>query len=155
MMRILKYPATNAFCISLFTAFYGAIILAASRRIEQESLLYYGGIKQGGNPFWKSWCAFLAAGHHAYIAYAMIAVTLLIVVLLSIRRHPYDEYHTALLIKCLAVATVLTLIAIAVFYLLILNNPNGIVVKFTLFISIHWTTVVLSDIVYVLLCRWK
>jgi heme exporter protein D len=154
MIRILRHPATNAICIGLFTAFYGAVFLAASRRIVHESLLYYGGTKQGVNPLWNDWCAFLATGHHAYIAYVMIAITLLIVVLLSMRRHPYDEYHTALLINSLALAAVLTLIAIAVFYLLILSDPNGIVVKFTLFISIHWTSVVLSDLVYVLLSRW-
>ena len=53
------------------------------------------------------------------------------------------------------VAAILTLIAIAVFYLMILSDPNGIVEKFTLFIVINWTTVVLSDLVFVLVCRWR
>lgn len=155
MKRILRHPAINAICISLFTAFYGLIFYTTSRRTEFKNLLYYSGTKQTNNPFWEGWSNFLAARYHAYIAYAMIAITLLVVILLMLRRHPYDEYHTSLLTQCLAVATVLTLIAIAVFYLLILSNSNGIVEKFTLFIVIHWVTVVLADLVYVILCRWK
>jgi len=50
---------------------------------------------------------------------------------------------------------VLTLVAIAIFYLLILNEPTGIVEKFTFFIVIHWSTVVISNLAYVLLCRWR
>ena len=78
-----------------------------------------------------------------------------VVVLLILRRHPYDEYHTSLLLQCLAVAAVLTLIAIGIFYLLILFDPSGIVEKFTLFIAIHWATIVLCDLTYVLMCRWR
>lgn len=89
------------------------------------------------------------------VAYAMIVLTILIVVLLMIRRHPYDEYHTWLLFQSLAIAAVLTLVAIAIFYVMILCDPRCIVEKFTLFIAIHWITVVLCDLSYVILCRWK
>lgn len=147
MKRILRHPAVNAVCISLFTAFYALVFLTASKNIA------FG--KQIADPFWEGWSSFLTAGYHAYIAYAMIAITILVVVLLILRRRPYDEYHTSLLIHCLAVAAVLTLVAIAVFYLMILSDPSSIVEKFTLFIVIHWTTVVLCDLTYVLLCRWK
>ena len=75
--------------------------------------------------------------------------------MLLFRRRPYDEYHTFKLIQCLVIATILTLIAIAGFYLMILSDSNGIVEKFTLFIVIHWTTVVLADLVYVFVCRWR
>lgn len=155
MRRILKHPAINAIGISLFTALYGLIFVTTSRNIEFKNLLYYSHTLQTNSPFWKSWSDFLAAGHHVYIAYAMIAVTILVVTLLMLRRHPYDEYHTSFLTQCLAVSTILTLIAIAIFYLLILSNSSGIVEKFTLFIVIHWVTVVLSDLVYVIWCRWK
>lgn len=155
MNRLLKNPATNAVCISLFTAFYGLIFIMTSGHSEFESLLYYSGTKQSVNSFWNDWSNFLAAGHHIYIAYALIAFTLLVVALLILRHHPYDEYHTWLLSQCLSVAIVLTLIAIAIFYLMILSDPNGIIEKFTLFIVIHWTTVVLADLAYVLLCGWK
>jgi hypothetical protein len=113
------------------------------------------GVQLKADSFWVGWSGFLANGSHGYIACAMIATTILVAVLLTLRRHPYDEYHTSLLMQCLAVASVLTLVAIAAFYLMILHDPTGIVAKFTLFIIVNWTTVVLSDLVFVLLCRWK
>ena len=154
MKGFLKNPIINAVCISLFTAFYGLIFIVTSGHVEFESLLYY--IRATRNHrFWTGWSSFLALGHHVYIAYALIAITILVVLMLLFRRRPYDEYHVAKLIQCLAVAAILTLIAIAAFYLMILSDSNGIVEKFTLFIAIHWTTVVLSDLVYVSVCRWR
>lgn len=155
MNRILRHPATNAVCISLFTAFYALIFIITSKHIEFSRLMYYSRENHNSDSFLESWSAFLDAGYHAYIAYALIAVTVLIVIFLSLRRRAYDEYHTSLLIQCLIVALMLTLIAVAVFFLLILSDANGIVEKFTLFITIHWATVVLADLVYVLLCRLR
>lgn len=154
MKSILKNPGINAVCISLFTSFYGLIFIVTSGHVEFESLLYYNQATSI-HPFWAGWSSFLASGYHAYIAYVLIAITILVVLMLLFRRRPYDEYHVANLIQCLAAAAVLTLIAIAVFYLMVLSDSNGIVEKFTLFIVIHWTTVVLADLVYVLVCRWS
>ena len=156
MKSILRHPAVNAVCISLFTGAYSLIFLVTSRQKEFQEMLYYSQkATENSCSFWTAWSTFLAAGHQVYIVYALIAITLLTIVLLSLRRRPYDEYHASILIQCLAVAAVLTLIAIGIFYLLILSDPNGIVEKFTLFIVIHWVTVVFSDFVYVLLCRWR
>ena len=153
MKGILKNPAVNAVCISLFTAFYSVIFIITSGHLEFKSLLYYSRAAKF-YPFWTGWSSFLASGHHVYIALALIAVTTLVVLMLLIRRRPYDEYHTANLIQCLVAAAVLTLMAIAAFYLMILSDPNGIVEKFTLFIVINWATVVLADLAYVLVCKW-
>lgn len=154
MKGLLKNPAVNAVCVSLFTAFYGFIFIFTSKHIEFQNLLYYARAART-HSFWTGWSAFLALGYHAYVAYAAIGATVAVVLLLLFRSHPYDEYHTDTLLKCLAVATVLTLAAIALFYLMVLSDPNGIVEKFTLFITVHWTTVVLADLVYVLACRWR
>lgn len=154
MKSILKNPKINAVCISLFTAFYGLIFIVTSGHVEFERLLYYSR-STGIHPFWTLWSNFLASGYHAYIAYVLIAITVLVVIMLIFRRRPYDEYHVDNLIQCLAVATVLTLIAIAAFYIMILSDSNGIIEKFTLFIVIHWVTVVLADLVYVFVCRWR
>lgn len=154
MKGILRKPAVNAACVSLFTAFYALIFIVTAKNIRFESLLYYNQTS-GTYPFWTGWSRFLAAGHHAYIACALIAATALVVFMLLSRKRPYDEYHTANLLQCLAVAVILTLIAIAVFYLMILSDSNGIVEKFTLFIVIHWATVVLADLAFVFLSRWK
>ena len=154
MMRIFRHPATNAICISILTTFYSLIFLFTAGHTEFRRMLYY--VTEGTHaPFWGNWSAFLAAGHHRYIAWAMVLFTLLIVILLITRRRLYDEYHTAILTQCLSVAIVLTMIAIALFYLAILNDANGIVEKFTFFVALHWVTVVLADLVYVLLCRWR
>ncbi len=154
MKNILKNPRVNAVCISMFTAFYGLIFIVTSGHVEFERLIYYNK-STGVHQFWTGWSNFLASGHHIYIAYTLIAITVLVVLMLLFRRRPYDEYHVASLIQCLAAAAVLTLIAIAGFYLMILSDSNGIVEKFTLFIAIHWATVVLADLVYVFICRWS
>lgn len=155
MKKLLSRPIVNAVCISLFTAFYGLIFIFTSGHAEFGSLLYYSRAKQSANLFWKSFSDYLAAGYHIYVSYVLIALTILLVVLLLLRRHPYDEYHISLLRGCLSVAVVLTIIAIAIFYLMVLSNPNGIVEKFTLFIVIHWSTVVLADLSFVFMCRWR
>lgn len=154
MKNILKYPATNAICISLFTAFYGLIFIVTSGHAEFEELLYYTR-STITHTFWSRWSSFLASGHHSYIAFILIALTALVVLMLLFRQKPYDEYHVYSLVQCLVAATVLTMIAIAGFYLIILSDSNGIVEKFTFFIVIHWTTVVLADIVFVFACRWR
>ncbi len=151
MKRILSRPATNAACIALFSAFYAVVFLVTSQSAQFQGLLYTGSLA----PFWGAWSGFLAAGRHTLIAYAMIAATVLVVALLLSRRRPYDEYHTAILIQCLAVACVLVLAAIAVFFLMILSDPTAALEKFTLFIVVHWVTVVLADLVYVFICRWR
>lgn len=148
MKRLLKYPATNAACLSLFTAFYALVFLLNAGRQPLEAELI-------ASPFWSAWAGFLASGGQRSIALVMVALTLLVVGLLLTRRRLFDEYHTTILLSCLAVALVLTLIAIAIFYLVILSNANGAAEKFTLFIAVHWVTVVLADLVFVLLCRWR
>lgn len=148
MKRLLKSPAFNAGCISLFTAFYAIIFL--SYNFGKEWLNY-----EGGSSFWNAWSGFLSAGHQAVISWVLIAVTIIIVFLLIIRRRPYDEYHTSILTYCLVAASVLTLAAIGIFFLVILIEPVWAAGKFTLFIIIHWITIVLANFVYVLLCRWR
>ena len=151
MKRLLKSPVVNAVCISIFTAFYAVVFFGTSKSIEFENNLPH--IEDA--PFWTAWRDFLVAGHQLYIACALVVVTIIVVVLLIIRRQPYDEYHTSILTHCLVVAAVLTLVAIAIFFLMVLNEPTGIIEKFTLFIVIHWSTVVFANLAYVLLCRWR
>jgi len=154
MKQLLKNPLTNALGLSIFSTFYGLIFILTSGHREFIDILYYA--QRGkGSSFLESWSAFLANGYQAYIAYALIAISVVVVLMLLLRRRPYDEYHTQVLTHCLAVATILTLAAIAIFYLAILSDPNGIIEKFTLFITIHWSTVVLADLVYVIVCRWR
>ncbi len=151
MKRFLQSPAFNAVCIGVFSSFYAAVFLLTAGHAEFTSTLYQG----GNGSFWPAWGRFLAAGHQRYFAWALFGVTLLVIVLLLRRRRPYDEYHASILTHCLVVAMVLTMVAIALFYLLVLSDPAGIVEKFTLFVAINWATVVLANLAYVLLCRWR
>lgn len=152
MKRLIRSPIFNAACISLFTFFYASIFIITSDHLEFNRTLYYGGNPNHAQTFMTGWSAFLASGRHIYIAAALAVITVLVVLLLVLRRRPYDEYHAAILLNCLVAAVILTLIAIGIFYLLILSEPSGIVEKFTLFIVVHWTTIVLSDLVFVLMC---
>ena len=152
MKRYMSNPVTNAVCLSVFTLFYSIVFILtvhSDRFTEQlESS------QNSGTDFWGVWNRFLINGHHIYIVYAMIAATILVVSLLTLRRRAYDEYHTSILTHCLIVSLVLSLMTIAIFYLMILFDPSGIVEKFTLFVSINWITVVLADLSYILICRW-
>ena len=151
MKRLLKYPITNATGLILFTGFYTLVFLLTPKNVW----LYDAAAAENADRFWASWQQFLRFGYHQYIAFAMIALTVVVVFLLMNRSHAYDEYHTALLVSCLTIASILTLIAIAAFYLVLLHDATMAVAKFTLFIVVNWVTVVLSDLIFVFLCRWK
>jgi hypothetical protein len=155
MKGLLKSPAFNAVSIGLFSAFYGFVFIFTATHYQYESILYYTRADADAAPFWLAWSRFLAAGGHGFIAIALLAATAVLVILLLLRRRPYDEYHTAVLSQCLAVAVILMMAAVAVFYLSVLSEPNGIVEKFTLFIALHWATVVLADYAFVFICRWR
>ncbi len=150
MKQLLKKPAVNAVCIGMMTAFYTTVFLLA----DFSDSLYYGPHTQAA-PFWSSWSDFLSAGHHKLIALALVAVTLIVILLLANRHKNYDEYHVARLIVCFVVSLALTLIAIAGLYLILLADANGVIEKLTLFVTVNWGTVVVADLVFVLLCRQK
>ncbi|MCL2045509.1 MAG: hypothetical protein FWG88_03900 [Oscillospiraceae bacterium] len=151
MKRLLQSRLTNIVCISMFTGFYTIIYNVNTREVVFSSSMF----SSEYDSFWYNWSHLLENGHLRFVVNALCIATGILVMMLVIRRRPYDEYHSTLLTNCLIVATVLTMIAIAVFYLMILLDPRGVLEKFTLFIFIHWTTVILADFVYELLCRWR
>ena len=148
MNRFFRHPATNAAGISVFTSFYSVVFLAFPDRIQSQVGIV-------ASPFWQSWDTFLSFGVHRYIAFILITLTAFIVAFLFIKHKPYDEYHTAILIKCLAISVIITLAAIAVFFVVVLYDPSGVIGKFTLFIAINWSTVVPADLIYLLICGRK
>lgn len=154
MKRMLRSPITNAVGLSIFTAFYASIIILTAGQRGVEALAVSAG-PQLFRGLWTRWSEFLASGYHIYMACAVIAVTVVVVLMLLRRRRAYDEYHTGHLLNCLAAASILTLCCIAAFALLIALDPLQIALKFMLFITIHWVTVVLADAAYVFLCRWR
>ncbi len=151
MKKLLRNPLVNAVGLSLFSAFYAVIFLVTAHSQAFRDTL---GFAQGTST-WAAFSGWLYAGQHATLALVMLALTAATVCLLILRKRAYDEYHTELLIQCLVIALILTMLAIAVFFLLILTDPTGAIEKFMLFISVHWVTVVLADLVYVVITRWR
>ena len=148
MNRFFRHPATNAVGISMFSLFYSILFLAFSDRIRSQT-------GSAVKAFWRLWDSFLVHGGHRYTAVVLMILTVLVVVILLLKHKPYDEYHTTILVKCLAVSVILTLAAIAIFFVVVLIDPTQIISKYTLFITINWSTVVLADLIYLLLCRRK
>ena len=146
MNRFFRHPATNAIGLAIFSAFYGVIFLGFSPR-----LLTGTGESQLGA--WKAWDVFLLANGHRWLAVILLALTALAIVILLRHRSVYDEYHTAILLRCLAAAVVLALAGIGGFFALVLLDPVGIVSKLALMVSINWASVVLADLGYLLVCR--
>jgi hypothetical protein len=148
MNRFLRRPATNAIGLSAFTAFYGVVFLAFPAALKSQ-------VGQSNLPFWRLWDSFLSHNIQTAVAIALIVITAFIAVFLFAKHKPYDEFHTTILIKCLAVSIILALAAIAAFFVAMLCDPVGIVSKFVLFITVNWSTVVAADLVYLLLCKGR
>ncbi len=149
MMRLLKKPLTNALCLAVFTAFFSYVFffVANSRFFAKHDVV--------GTGFWRWWRSFLLNNGQGIFAGLMILLSLLVVFLLLRRRKDYDEYHVGILLSCLAVSLVVVLIALAIFYLAIFRDPFFVQEKCMLFMSVNWATVVLADLTYVLICRWR
>jgi len=146
MNRFFRHPATNAVGLTIFSAFYGVIFLGFSPRLLT-------GTGESQNAFWRAWDAFLLAQGNRWLAVALLALTLLCLVILLRHRSVYDEYQTALLVRCLATAVVLALAGIGGLFALVLLDPVGIVSKLALMVSVNWASVVLADLVYLIVCR--
>ncbi len=155
MMKLLRYPATNGIFICLFSAFYSLIFLFTAGHMEFQHILYYTSDTQKQKPFWGSWAAFLYEGYQQYIGIAMIILTGLIVLLLIKRNRPYDEYQVKVLADRFMAAGFITICAVAFLFFCILSEPAGVVEKITLFTVIHWLSVLLADLVFVLYCHGK
>ena len=148
MNKFFRHPATNAVGLAVFSTFYGVIFLGFYPHLLT-------GTGETQNSFWLAWDTFLLANGPKYLAVALLILTAVVIAMLLRHHSVYDEYHTAILLRCLAVAVVLALMAIGLFFVLVIIDPVGIVSKLTLMVSINWTTVVLADLVYLIVCRMR
>lgn len=155
MIRLLRYPAINGIFISLFSAFYSLIFFITAGHIEFQRILYYTSSTLKPKPFWSNWAAFLHAGNQKYIGAAIIILTLLIIVFLIKQHRPYDEYQVKILANCFMTAGFITICAVALLFFYILSEHVGTVEKMTLFIIVHWISVLIADLVFVLYCHKK
>ncbi|MDD4729733.1 MAG: hypothetical protein PHN55_13430 [Dysgonamonadaceae bacterium] len=154
-MKCLRYPFVNGTFVSLFTSFYAFILIFTSKHIEFQNILYYTKAKAANSNNLSIWGEFLYNGNQKYIGMAMIVLTVLIIILLVLRKNLYDEYHVEILSKCFLAAGFITICLVAIFFFLILSEPTAIVEKITLFVILHWMSMLVADLIFIITCRAK
>lgn len=154
-MKFLRYPFVNGTFVSLFTSFYAFILISTSNHIEFQRILYYTKAKAANSNNLSIWGEFLYNGNQKYVGMAMIALTVLIIILLVLRKSSYDEYHIEILSKCFLTAGFITICLVAIFFFLILSEPIAIVEKITLFVILHWMSMLVADLIFIIVCRAK
>jgi hypothetical protein len=154
-MKLLRYPFVNGAFISLFTSFYSFILIITSEHIEFQRILYFTKAKAANSNNLSRWGEFLYNGNQKYIGMGMIALTVLIIVLLVLRKSPYDEYHVEILSKCFLLAGLITICLVAILFFLILSEPIAIVEKINLFVILHWMSMLVADLIFIITCREK
>ena len=145
MNKLIRNPITNAIGLAVLSGFYGLMFLGFSDAIVSQA-------GQSKEAFWVQWDCFLVAGGHRTLACLMLVLTAVVIVYLRIRHKPYDEYHVSILVNCLVTALVLTLAALAAFFVVIVSDSAGAIGKYAFFIALNWTVVVFSNLIYLLIC---
>ena len=148
-MNFLKNPVVNAIFIGFMSAIYSFIFIFTSNHIEFMRLLSKGKTLQ--SDFWNGWSDFIRAGNMRYIGYAIIILTLIILLLMLFKRtKKYDEYQLSMLTKSLIIAGVLSILMIPIIMLLILSDPSYTIETILLFAVVQWLGVLVAEIVYVI-----
>ncbi len=149
-MKIMRNPKINAAIILIITAFYSLVFIFTSGHIEFESMLNHADTLS--SDFWNTWSDFLMRGNMKYIGYVYIALAAAIVILSLIRKRDYDEYQTGILEKGFIVTGIVMVCLFPLALLLILSDPNYSIETIMLLVVVHWSAVLLSDLVYVI--KW-
>ena len=148
-MKILKHPIVNAMFISLMSAVYSFLFIFSSNHTEFLRLLSNSDTLQ--SDFWNGWSDFIKVGNMRYIGYAIIILTLVILLIMLIKpTKKYDEYQISILSKSLVVAGVLSILIIPIIMIMILSDPNYAIETIFLFAVIQWFVVLVTDIIYVI-----
>lgn len=150
-MKIFRKPLVNAVIISIISFFYAFIFDVTSGHIEFERILDHR--VTSSSPFWNGWSDFLKQGNMKYIGCAYIAIAVIIVILSIIRKRDYDEYQIGILEKGIIVmgATMVLLFPIAL--ISILSDHSYAVEDIMFLVVIHWSIVLISDLMYVI--KWS
>ncbi len=149
-MRILRKPKINAAIILGITVFYSLVFIFTSGHIEFNRMLNHADTLSFD--FWNSWSDFLMQGNMKYIGYVYIVLAAAIVILSLIRKRDYDEYQTGILEKGFIVTGIVMVCLFPLALLLILSDPNYSIETIMLLVVVHWSTVLISDLAYVI--KW-
>ena len=146
---MIKRPVINVLFISGLTAVYAFLFIFIAEHMEFQSLLRIKGDLQA--PFINSFTVFLMNGSIKFIGYAFIAAAALIVLISIVRWKHYDEYQAGVLRRCVMAVGILTIISVPLLFVCILSDPSYSIEFIFLFIIAHWSVVLLTDLVYVIL----
>ena len=149
-MKILRNPKVNAAIILFITTFYSLVFILTSGHIELERILNHASTLNSA--FWNAWSAFLTQGNLKYIGYAYFVLAAAIVLLSLIRKQNYDEYQTGILEKGLIVSGIAMACLFPMALVLVLSDPNYAIEALMLLVIMHWSTVLIADLAYVI--KW-
>ena len=154
-MKLLRRPGMNAAVVLLVSAFYALVFHVTAGNPEFTGMLGYDPAKTGlptlQSPFWNGWSVFLRQGSHRFVGYGFLAAAGLIWILSVLRRREFDEYQTGILEKGLAASGAVLLFVVPLWLLLTLGDPCYIVEYAMLAATVHWTSLLLSDLVFLLI----
>lgn len=145
-MRILRNPRINALLISIVSVFYTILFIFTSNHVEFMRLL--SSSKTLNSDFWNGWSVFIQNGNMKYIGYVIIALTLVIIVLTTLRKQKYDEYQVNILEKGLITAGIITVFMLPMALLLVLSDGNYVIESLFLLLTIQWLGVLATDLIY-------
>lgn len=135
--------------ILLITAVYSAVFIVTSGHIEFARMLHHSKTLQSA--FWNTWSNFLMQGNIKYIGYGYMMLAAAIVIFSLIKRQNYDEYQTAILEKGFLAAGMVMVCLFPVALLLVLSDPNYAIEVILFLVVVHWSTVLIADLGYVIL----
>lgn len=143
---MLKRPQYNAIFIAILTAFYSFLFLFIADHAEFLGMVHPKTTLQWS--FINRFTDFLVSGDLKYFGYAFILTAAAIVVVTLLRHKKYDEYQRGVLAKCTLAVGILTVLMVPVLLLCILSDPNYSLEFIFLFIIVHWSGVLITDLVY-------
>ena len=148
-MKLLKHSMGNALFIGFMSSIYSFLFIFTSDHIEFQRLLSHSDTLQ--SDFWNGWSDFIRGGNMKYIGYAIIILTLVIILVMLFKpMKKYDEYQVSILSKSLIVAGILSILMIPIIMILILSDPSYVIETIFLFAVIQWFGALITDLVYVI-----
>lgn len=147
-MRILRKPLANAAIISVISIFYALVFIVISGHIEFERILNHAATLN--STFWNGWSDFLKQGNMKYIGYAYIILSLAIVGISFLRKKDYDEYQIGILEKGIIVMGIAMIFLFPIAFLLVLSDSTYCIETMMLLTIVHWSIVLVVDLIYVI-----
>lgn len=148
-MKLLKHSIVNATFIFSMSAIYSFLFIFTSNHIEFLRLFSKAETLQ--SDFWNSWSNFIKLGNMEYIGYAIILLTVIILLFMGFKPiKKYDEYQLSILSKSLIISGILSILAVPVIMILLLSDPSYAIETIFLFAVVQWFCVLVTDLIYVI-----